>query len=54
MQISVLGARLLFPTDEVLQQMDDSLDRRTGLGRVAMRTMLAKLNARLVELQAGG
>jgi len=54
MRISVLGARLLFPTDEVLRQMDDSLDHRTGLGRVAMRTMLAELNARLVELQAGG
>jgi len=34
--------------------MDASLDHRTGLGRVAMRTILAELNARLVELQAGG
>jgi hypothetical protein len=54
MQIAVLEARLLFPFDPVLQQMDDILDHRTGLGRVAMRTMLAQLNARLVELQAGG
>jgi hypothetical protein len=47
-------SRLLFPTDEVLQQMEDTLDQRTGLGRVAMRTMVAELNARIAQLQAGG
>jgi hypothetical protein len=54
MQIAVLEPRLLFPFDPTLQQMDNNLDQRTGLGRVAVRTMLAQLNARLAELQAGG
>ena len=54
MQIAVLEARLLFPTDEVLQQMEDTLEERTGLGRVAMRTLISQLNARLAELQVGG
>jgi hypothetical protein len=54
MQIAVLEARLLFPFDETLEQIEATLDSRTELGRVAMRTLLDQLNARVAELHAGG
>jgi hypothetical protein len=50
-EIAVLEARLAFPTDEVLDQM---LDTRISLSRAAKRNILARLHARLAELQPGG
>jgi hypothetical protein len=47
LEIAVLKTRLLFPTDKVLQQMENTLDQQTGLGRVAMRDLLDRLNARI-------
>jgi hypothetical protein len=53
-EIDVLQARLAFPTDEVLGQLDQMLDTRTSLNRAAKRRILARLHARLDELQPGG
>jgi hypothetical protein len=53
-EIAVLHARLAFPTDEVLQQLDEMLDTRTSLSRVAKRHVHTQLHARLTELQPGG
>lgn len=54
LRISVLEARLLFPFDQMLEQMEATLDARTGLGRVAARTFNNQLNSRVAELQASG
>ena len=53
-QIDVLQARLAFPTDEVLGQLDQMLDTRKSLSKTAKRHILAQLHARLAELQPGG
>jgi hypothetical protein len=53
-EIAVLHARLAFPTDEVLQQLDEMLDTRTSLSRAANWRVLTQLHARLAELQPGG
>lgn len=53
-EIEVLQARLTFPTDDELAQLDQMLDTRRGLSRSAKRQILARLHARLAELQAGG
>jgi hypothetical protein len=53
-EIAVLEARLAFPTDEVLAQLDQMLDTRETLSRRAKRHILAQLHARLTELQPGG
>jgi hypothetical protein len=53
-EIAVLEARLAFPTDEVLEQLDQMLDTRETLGRTAKRHVLARLHARLTELQPQG
>jgi hypothetical protein len=53
-EIAVLEARLAFPTDEVLAQLDQMLDTRETLSRAAKRRILARLHARLAELQPGG
>jgi hypothetical protein len=53
-EIAVLQARLAYPTDEVLEQLDQMLDTRRSLSREAKRKILARLDARLRELQAGG
>jgi hypothetical protein len=53
-EIAVLDARLAFPTDEVLKQLDEMLDTRTSLSRAANRHVLTQLHARLAELQPGG
>jgi hypothetical protein len=52
-EIEVLQARLAYPTDDVLQQLDQMLDTRTALSRGAKRRILARLHARLAELQPG-
>jgi hypothetical protein len=54
MRISVLTARLEYPTDEVLQQLEQQLEARESLGRKALRKFLDRLNTRIVELQNGG
>jgi hypothetical protein len=54
MRLAVFKARLLYPTDDVLEQMEQTLDQRTSLGRAAMRDFVTQLDARLVELQFGG
>jgi hypothetical protein len=53
-EIAVLQARMTYPTDEVLEQLDQMLDTRTTLSRAAKRRILAQLHARLAELQGGG
>jgi hypothetical protein len=53
-EITVLQARLAYPTDEVLEQLDQMLDTRISLSREAKRNILARLRARLRELQGGG
>ncbi len=50
----MLQARLAYPTDEVLEQLDELLDTRISLSRAAKRNILARLHARLAELQPGG
>jgi hypothetical protein len=50
----VLKARLQYPTDEVLQQLEQRVEARKSLGRKKHRKFLDKLNTRLAELQAGG
>jgi hypothetical protein len=53
MRISVLTARLQYPTDEVLQQLEQTVEARKSLGRKALRRFLDQLNTRLAELQSG-
>jgi hypothetical protein len=53
-EIAVLQARLAYPTDEVLEELDHMLDTRTSLSRGAKRRILGRLHARLAELQPGG
>jgi len=53
-EIEVLQARLAYPTDEVLEQLDQMLDTRESLSRAAKRHILVQLHARLAELKAGG
>lgn len=53
-EIAVLQARLDYPADNVLEELDQMLDTRTSLSREARRNILARLHARLRELKAGG
>ena len=53
-EIAVLQARLDYPADHVLEQLDQMLDTRISLSREAKRNILARLHARLRELKAGG
>lgn len=53
MRISVLTARLQYPTDEVLKQLEQAVEARQSLGRIAWRSFLDQLNTRIVELQSG-
>ena len=53
-EIAVLEARLAFPINEVLIQLDEMLDTREALNRGGKRRVLARLYARLAELQPGG
>jgi hypothetical protein len=52
-EIAVLQARMTYPNDEVLEQLDQMLHTRTTLGRKAKRRILAQLDARVAELQGG-
>jgi hypothetical protein len=53
-EMAVLQARLAYPTDEALEQLDQMLDTRISLSRAAKRHILKRLHARLRELKAGG
>ena len=53
-EIAVLQARLAYPTDEVLEQLDQMLDAQGALSLERERRVLARLHARLAKLQAGG
>ena len=53
MRLAVLEARLLYPTDPVLEQLENNLEHRQRLGREKMKKILAELNAQLAELHAG-
>ena len=53
-QLQVLQARRTYPTDEVLKQIDESMGSEpTLLHKAEKRRILARLNARLAELQGG-
>ena len=52
MRIAVLKARLDYPTDEVLKQLEETVEARERLGRKKFRNFLDQLNTRLAELQA--
>jgi hypothetical protein len=54
MRIAVLTARLQYPTDEVLQQLEQAVEARQSLGRKALRQFLDQLNTRIAELQSPG
>ena len=38
MRLAVFQARLLYPTDDVLEQLENTLEKRQFLGRKAMHT----------------
>jgi hypothetical protein len=50
----VLKARLQYPTDEVLMQLEQTVEARKSLSRKKQQTFLEKLSTRLVELQNFG
>jgi hypothetical protein len=52
-RLAVDEARLLYPADDVLEQLDQTLDKRKSLGRAAMGSLVEQLDTRLSELQAG-
>lgn len=54
MRLAVFQARLLYPTDDVLEQLENTLEKRQLLGRKAMRKIGEQLNTRVAELQNGG
>jgi hypothetical protein len=55
-RLQVLHARLAYPTDEVLEQIDENMtdDGDTFLSKGEKRSTLTELHARLAELQPGG
>lgn len=52
-EIAVLKARLAFPGDPEIEELDHMLDTRTSLSRAERRRILAQLRARLDELRPG-
>ena len=54
MRIAVLRARLEYPTDEVLQQLEQRVEARESLGRKKHQKFLHLLNTRLAQLSGGG
>jgi hypothetical protein len=53
LELAVLEARLVYPIDKVLEQLEQ-IDKRTSLSPAAMRRILERLNTRLAKLNAGG
>jgi hypothetical protein len=54
MRIAVLRARLQYPTDEVLQQLEQTVEARKSRGPKKSRMFLEQLNTRLAQLGSGG
>jgi hypothetical protein len=54
LRIDVLRARLQYPTDEVLQQLEQSVEARKSVGPQARRNFRQELNRRLGQLGSGG
>ena len=54
MRLAVHKARLLYPTDDVLEHLENNLEKRQFLGRKAMRKIGEQFNRRVAELQSGG
>jgi hypothetical protein len=54
LRIAILKARLDYPTDEVLQQLEETVEARKRLGRKKFRNFRQELNRRLTELASGG
>jgi hypothetical protein len=54
MRIAVLRGRLQYPTDEVLEQLEQTVEAQNSLGRKKYQNFLDQLNTRLAELGAGG
>jgi hypothetical protein len=52
MRVAVLTARLQFPTDEVLRQLEQTVEARRSLGRKEYREFFDQLNTRLAQLWA--
>jgi hypothetical protein len=52
LRIAVLKARLQYPTDEVLQQLEQRVEARKSLGRKKHRKFLDQLNTRLAQLDS--
>ena len=52
MRIAVLRARLQYPTDEVLKQLEQTVEAQQSLGRKKQRKLLDQLNTRLAQLEA--
>jgi hypothetical protein len=48
----VLRARLQYPTDEVLKQLEQTVEAQQSLGRKKHRKFLDQLNTRLAQLEA--
>lgn len=55
-RLKVLRARLAYPTDEVLERIDNDITDKgqTFLGKAAKRKILARVHAQLTKLQADG
>jgi hypothetical protein len=55
-RLQVLHARLVYPIDEVLEEIDENMtdDGDTFLSKGEKRSTLAELHARLAQLKAGG
>jgi hypothetical protein len=55
-RLQVLHARLVYPIDEVLQEIDENMsdDGDTFLSKGEKRSTMQELHARLAQLQAGG
>jgi hypothetical protein len=54
MRLAVLEARLLYPTDPVLEQLENRLEKRQFLGRKKKHHIAEELDTRVTELQGGG
>lgn len=49
MRIAVLRARLQYPTNEALKQLEQALEARESLSRKEQQNFLDQLKARLAE-----
>ena len=52
MRIAVLRARLQYPTDDVFQQLEQTIEARKSLGPKKLRKFLDQLNTRLAQLES--